>query len=62
MNEARLLETKENGDSVMYYRFKMPLFMKDRDNVCLIHHEQVSEQMGGGTFIHFKTTKHNDAP
>ena len=40
IKESRIIETRPNGDLVMYMRFKIP-FMTERDNVMVVHEEPV---------------------
>jgi hypothetical protein len=58
IKELEILETRENGDVVFYMRIKMPL-MSDRDNVALIHEEDIED---GGKYISCQTIEWPSKP
>ena len=60
IKECRTVQEFENGDVIVYFRFKVPL-MNDRDNVCFIHQETAPEELGGD-FIQCTTVEHDDCP
>jgi hypothetical protein len=59
IKELKTLENCENGDQILYMRFKMPL-MNDRDNVMKVHFEKLEKE--GGTYLKCETVDRTDCP
>jgi hypothetical protein len=59
IKEMRQLHVAPNGDTTVYWRFRMPM-MSDRDNVALIRQQELKDE--GGIFVQCMTVDRDDVP